>query len=380
MKKLITILVLCSLLSSCIEADITPLLKSNGSKGENEPEQAAIWSHGLDYKSSRATRLYTFQESLISIIEFNEGFVVQANSLDSGKQIWKQTNVGKCTPSSASDCQLFENILVLSDYSYTLAIDANTGEILWRDFQSNGSDEISVIDGKVIKMASNTGWCEAYEINIKTGAKNLLFRRTKENNQQYSPEYYAPTKAKLANGDVVYLFYGRSIKNQSEKQLEVMAFNMDGLKVEWVKYLGPEYHRSKMIVIDSKFYLTSINNMYCLNVETGEHCWKTPISFRCEDYVISDERIFLNSGEVLKLSNGKKIREEEFLSLGYSLNENKDFVIASSSSISILDKQSLELYKYGEYFGWYVLPHPTKNQLYVTKNGTLFCLAIDRMK
>jgi outer membrane protein assembly factor BamB len=381
MKLIIVGLTIGLFMVSCGEPDWSDLLKDGNQGPQPDPtDVASVWSYRMGYYGIHITKGFIYGKNFVSLTDYNGKFIIQANNLETGDSVWRQTNVGKCTPFFANQCQSKANILVLSDATRTLALDMIDGEILWKDYTDNGEGEISIINNKVIKTASGTGWSSVYSMDLKTGQKEQIFRRTREENDGISPRYFSPVRWSNSNGEELLIFYSQSVKSSVDNRFEVFAYNLKTQQKEWLINLDDSYQPTSLTINDGKLYLHGIYAMHCLSLENGTLIWQSPIEFRSDDFKIVSNKIFVTSGEILSQFTGEKLSTKHSQNFGYFMEANNEYVFASRDKVNIINVSTHDLIRYGDNFGWYVVPHPTNNWIYLTKGNSIFCLDMNKMK
>ncbi|PCJ65911.1 MAG: hypothetical protein COA58_07470 [Bacteroidetes bacterium] len=366
----------------CTDDSLALLSTHDDNPQGDATDPASIWSYTMKEGHINLTRAFVHSDNIIFVMNFTEYCVVQAHNLETGELVWRTKDIGRCNPLFNNGCFLSDYILVLSDSRWTVGLDVRTGEILWTDVTGGGNRDIIAIDGKVIKTRNSGGASSVYEIDLFTGEKTHLFTRRQDENNNYNPDYLSPSKYTNSKGEEVYVFLSRSYRSQQKVAIEVYAFNLSTRETEWQRFLGDgDYQSNAPKVYEGKVYFASLSKFYCLDLSNGHTSWREKINeFRGDNFLISDNSIFLANGQVLNRANGKEIAMWDSDSYSNWVTENQNMIFGCDHNISMYDKNTGSSFKYGINFSWFGRPHPTKDMFYTSKGNTLFCLDINRMK
>ncbi len=243
---------------------------------------------------------------------------------DNGSIVWKHTDF-KCrhVQGPASSPVIYKNLLILhfegTDVQYIVAIDKSTGKQVWRSDRPSEPYEslpnigkkayitplLMNVKGRDMLISNGSAVCIAYDpVNgkeiwrVRGGAESTIAMPFTEKGK-------------------VYWYTGFTETVNGSKTTELFAVNPDGkgditgTNLLWKKRDGLSRNQCLTPVIANGLIYTvnTLNNLMCLDAETGEEIWSTHLTSNYDAspiYVNGNVWFFSVRGEVLVIKAGRK--------------------------------------------------------------------------
>ena len=364
-----------------------------------------IWKWKRDY-SSLAGNNYIYNNWLIQGINSNNNeFKVVALTLDSGKLVWETGNlsIGRpyFNPFSAENTFLKDNTLVLTNWGYTLAINVETGQILWEDDLQNGYHGICIIDEYAFKTTSTQQKSELHRYNIQTGQREFLFAITKldHGGDIYEPEICMPVKRTDAEGDEHLILHSRGISPHGVWRMDLMSWNLSQKKMDYYhKGVADRASRSRAAIEGNRVYLFSIDKVHCFDAGTGNSIWTFErdarddfSGFKLANVLLVGDKVIAKSDSYwmygLDKTTGKLLWSNDKTStMPTILREHNDTVWYGSGGVYAVDANTGKVlingwrYQGKGFWSNAIIPHPSNGTIYATDGEYIYCLDPKYMK
>jgi outer membrane protein assembly factor BamB len=291
--KLSLFLVLAANLLGCKPNEVIP-------KPQKE-KSPIIWSKTIssDPASSLNSVPLYFNNLVILGKKENVGYTVYARNANTGDSVWKTTlEVSRgFNPIDGDETYVFEDKLIFSESRTLFVLDAQTGELFWKEVTDNPMRGGScLIDGYLYKSDYvNRLSSTMYRYDINTGTKEALFtikHGINEPGKDFTPWLNLPVKWIHPSGDEILVLQNRSYGYDKigpdgkfgYSKMDLMAYNLTADSILWYRYEVDNFSSGARPAIDGdKVYFYGDRHAYCINPLNGETLWKYFIGDGPED-------------------------------------------------------------------------------------------------
>ncbi len=391
-----------------ILAAFLPMVIS-GCKPEKIPEpsssapSAIIWKYERECKGL-ASNNYIYRNLIIqgTSSSYSANYKVVALSLDSGKMIWQSGNFPSYFDAFDPEYACFsEGKLIITDRSYTRAINAENGQMLWEDDLVKGGFGVCAIDDYVYKTAQTSQYNELYRYHIHTGERSLLFTltRAEHGDGRFQPDLRLPVKWVDPNGNELLIVHSRGWDGNNSYRMDVMAWNLTADSMAWYrKGLDDLASSSRPAIEDNRVYLFSISRVFCIDAATGNTLWSFERDYRDDFSGFKTANVLLVKDKLIAKSDsywmygldkmtGERVwAHDKTAPMPYLLREFRDTVWFSSGGVYAVDAftgrvliDEWDNNGKGRFWSNPVVHHPTLGYIYTTDGDYIYCLDPKRM-
>lgn len=355
-----------------------------------ERSKKGFYSNSFVYRNMLITGMQSHADS-------SRGFSLVALTTDSGKLVWQNNDFHyRFDPFATEDVAMKENVVVLSEAYRIYAVDALSGQMLWKDEIDHGSYNIAIIDNWVYKNTEkDRRESSLFRYDLYTGKKEHVITLHKDSHGSgFSPGICMPVKWVHPSGDEILIFQNRTFGwyTTNESKMDIVAYNLTADSIMWyLDGLDNTSSASKPQIEENRVYFYGSYYVWCLDAATGTVIWHFKSEdphgdFNTANILIADHLLIVKPESrwmygIDKLTGRKWWLNKNTRASPHLLQEHNDTVWFASNGIQgVSINNGSRFINWKGSSGWWsapVTPHPANGTIFTTDGNYIYCIDPD---